>query len=54
VLAPEQRGDLGREATEDDVVLLGSRQMLGTTVRGGQIEWSSLSAWRAAGGSAEA
>jgi protein kinase-like protein len=41
------------EATEDDVVLLGSRQMLGTTVRGGQIEWSSLGAWRAAGGSAE-
>jgi protein kinase-like protein len=41
------------EATEDDVVLLGSRQMLGTTVRGGQIEWSSLGAWRAAGGSTE-
>jgi hypothetical protein len=41
------------EATQDDVVLLGRQQMLGTTLRGGQTGWSSLDAWRAAGGSAE-
>jgi hypothetical protein len=41
------------EATQDDVVLLGSRQALGTTVRGGRAPWSSLGEWRAAGGSAE-
>jgi Protein kinase domain len=53
--APIDRGfaQAVSEATQDDVVLLGGRQMLGTTLRGGEIEWSSLGAWRAAGGSAE-
>jgi Protein kinase domain/Double sensory domain of two-component sensor kinase len=40
------------EATQDDVVLLGSQQALGTTLRGGRAPWSSLAAWRAAGGTA--
>jgi hypothetical protein len=41
------------EATQDDVVLFGARQMLGTTVRGGRVPWNSLAEWHAAGGSAE-
>jgi hypothetical protein len=37
------------EATEDEVVLLG-QSLLGSTLRAGQVPWSSLDAWRNAGG----
>lgn len=37
------------EATEDDVVLLGER-LFGSTLRPGDVPWSSRDGWRAAGG----
>jgi hypothetical protein len=38
------------EATQDDIVLLGRDQALGTTLRAGQAPWGSLAEWRAQGG----
>jgi hypothetical protein len=40
------------EATQDGVVLLSDRAVLGTTLRSGQNAWRSLADWRASGGSA--
>lgn len=43
-----------RETTEDEIVLLDSRSVLGSTFRAGQVPWTSLDAWRASGGTSDA
>ena len=42
-----------REATQDEVVLLGEPGLLASTLRAGQTPWQSRDQWRAAGGNVD-
>jgi hypothetical protein len=42
-----------REATEDEIVLLGADRAVAATFRSGATPWRSLGAWRGAGGRAD-